>query len=114
MDRVTLDMLGPGTALVSLSGEHELYGAAKLQERIDSLIADDLAVVVDLTDAMFLDSSIVSVLLKAQRFAASRGCDYTVVLGDTTGASVRSMFELTGLDAILPVVERDGAPPSSS
>ena len=105
-------MLGPGTALVSLSGEHELYDAPKLEERIDALIADGLSVVVDLTDAMFLDSSIVSVLLKAQRFADSRGCDYTIVLGDSTGASVRSMFEITGLAAILPVVERDGAPPS--
>lgn len=104
-------MLGPGTARVALTGEHELYGAPKLQEQIDSLIADGLSIVVDLTEAVFIDSSIVSVLLKSQRFAASRGCDYRVVLAASTGDPIRRMFELTGLGSILPVVERDGALP---
>jgi anti-sigma B factor antagonist len=112
MDRVSLDMLGPATALVALSGEHELFGAPKLQEQIDTLIADGASIVVDLTDAVFIDSSIVSVLLRSHRFAASRGCDYTVVLGASTGDSIRRMFELTGLAGILPVVERDGALPN--
>jgi anti-anti-sigma factor len=100
----------PGTALVSLSGEHELYGAPKLQEQIDALIDDGLAIVIDLTDAIFLGSSIVGVLLKSQRFADSSGVDYTVVLGSTTGEPVRRMFEITGLSRILPIVERDQAP----
>jgi len=103
----------PGTALVSLSGEHELYGAPKLQERIDALIAENFSIVIDLTDAVFLDSSIVGVLLKSQKFADSSGVDYTVVLGASTGEPVRRMFEITGLSRILPIVERDGALPTS-
>lgn len=113
MDRVSVDMRVPGVALVSLSGEHELYGALKLQERIDSLVAEGNAIVIDLTDAIFLDSSIVSVLLKSQRLAASSGVDYTVVLGATTGEPVRRMFEITGLSRILPIVERYEAVPNS-
>jgi anti-anti-sigma factor len=113
MDRVSVDMRVPGTALVSLSGEHELYSALKLQERIDSLIAENISIVIDLTDAVFLDSSIVGVLLKSQRFADSSGVDYTVVLGASTGEPVRRMFEITGLSRILRIVERDEALPSS-
>jgi anti-sigma B factor antagonist len=113
MERVSLDTRVPGTALVSLSGEQELYGAPKLQEQIDSLIADGLSIVIDLTDAVFLDSSIVSVLLKSRKYADSSGVEYTVVLGATTGEPVRRMFEITGLAKVLPIVERDGALPSS-
>jgi hypothetical protein len=38
----------------------------------------------------------------------------TVVLGETTGRSVRRMFEMTGLGGILPAVERDASTPESS
>jgi len=113
VERLSLDTRVPGIALVSLVGEHELYDARNLKERIDALIDEGLAVVIDLTEAVFLDSSIVGVLLETQKRAETAGVDYRVVLGDSTGTSVRRMFEITGLTEILPIVERDGAPPSS-
>jgi anti-anti-sigma factor len=110
MERVSLDLRVPGVALVSLSGEHELYDALQLRERITSMLESGRSIVVDLTETVFVDSSIVGVLLEAMQLAAERGVDYSVVLGETTGAAVRRMFEMTGLDGILPVVERDEAP----
>jgi anti-sigma B factor antagonist len=107
MDRLSVDVRVPGVGLVVLSGEHELYGAPTLQERIDGLLADGRSIVIDLTEAVFLDSSIVGVLLKAQKSAAARGLDYSVVVAESTGAPVRRMFEITGLSHILPIVERD-------
>jgi anti-anti-sigma factor len=107
MDRVSVDTRVPGVALVALAGEHELDGASKLQEQIDALIAEGVSIVIDLTETVFLDSSIVGVLLGAQKFAAGSLVDYTVVLGKSTGQSVRRMFEITGLSEILPLVERD-------
>jgi anti-anti-sigma factor len=109
VDRLVVDTRVPGIALISLTGEHELYGALGLQDRIASLLEDGLSIVIDLTEAVFLDSSIVAVLLKAQTLAAERDCDYSVVLGKTTGEPVRRMFEMTGLAHILPIVERDEA-----
>ena len=114
MARLSVDTHVPGVALVSLIGEHELYGALKLQEWIDALIAQDLSIVIDLTQAVFLDSSIAGVLLKAQKLAASHGVDYKVVLGESTGEPVRRMFEITGLSEIFPIVERDASLPSSN
>jgi len=99
---------------VSLIGEHELYGALKLQERIDALIAQDLSIVIDLTQTVFLDSSIAGVLLRAQKLAEANGLDYKVVLSESTGEPVRRMFEITGLSQIFPIVERDASLPSSN
>jgi anti-anti-sigma factor len=113
MNRVSLDTRVPGVALIALAGEHELYGAVKLQEQIDALIAEGLSIVIDLTQAVFLDSSIVGVLLRAQKLAASSGVDYTVVLSKSPGQPLRRMFEITGLSGILPIVERDAALPRS-
>jgi len=111
VERLSVDRRVPGTALVSLSGEYELYGAVGLQERIESLLDEGLSIVIDLTEAMFLDSSIVGVLLQAQHLAEARGLDYSVVLGESTGEPVRRMFEITGLERILPIVERDDVSP---
>jgi anti-anti-sigma factor len=111
MDSLSVDTRVPGVALVSLSGEHELYGAEKLLQRVESVLAEGRSIIIDLTDTLFIDSSIVGVLLQAQKLATSRGVDYTVVLGGSTGEPVRRMFEITGLSRILPIVERDTAPP---
>jgi hypothetical protein len=114
MERLSVDLRIPGVALVSLSGEHELYDA------VPAAGADPFAARHRALDRRrphgvrrFVDSSIVGVLLEAQRLAAERGADYSVVLGETTGPPVRRMFEMTGLDGILPVVERDASTPES-
>jgi anti-anti-sigma factor len=107
MESVSIDLRVSGFALVALSSEHELYDALRLREQFTRLFDQGLSVVVDLTEAVFVDSTIVGVLLDAKELAAERGADYSVVLGATTGEPVRRMFEMTGLVGILPVVERD-------
>jgi anti-anti-sigma factor len=97
-------MSEPGVVIVVLEGEHELFGAMKLQRRLYALIDEGLALVVDLTRTTFLDSSIVSVLLRAQERARRDGTRYAIILDESSGDSVRRMFEITGLDRYLPVV----------
>jgi anti-anti-sigma factor len=111
MGRFSIDTRLSGVALVSLVGEHELYDAPKLDDRLGSLIAERLSIVIDLTEADFLDSSIVGILLHTQKLTGLAGVDYNVVLGDSTGESVRRMFEITRLADVLPIVERDAALP---
>lgn len=106
MGTIVLDTSEPGIAVVLLEGEHELYGAAKLQKQLETLIGEGLALVVDLTRATFLDSSIVSVLLRARAKAREARTSYSIVVDDSTGEPVRRMFEITGLASILPVVDR--------
>ena len=111
MGRFEVDTHVPGVAFVALAGEHELYGATKLQEEVDALIAAGRSIVIDLSETVFVDSTIVGVLLKARQLAASKGVEYRIVLSEGTGEPVRRMFALTGLDDLLPIVERDDALP---
>jgi anti-sigma B factor antagonist len=98
------DTSEPGVAIVVLEGEHELFSAPKLQRQLDALIGEGLSLVVDLTRATFLDSSVVAVLLRARDGAREKDVPFSIVLDDSSGESVRRMFEITGLASILPVV----------
>jgi anti-sigma B factor antagonist len=94
----------PGVAIVVLEGEHELFSAPKLQRELDGLIGEGLAVVIDLAQATFLDSSVVAVFLRARDRAAAAGVPFSIVLDDSTGEPVQRMFEITGLASVLPIV----------
>ena len=104
MDRVSVETNEPGVVVIALAGEHDLYGATKLQEQLDRATVGASSVVVDLSHADFIDSTVVVVLLDGQKLAEARGLDYRLVLTESTGEPVRRMFEVTGLTRILPVV----------
>src|SRR5690348_3046126 len=70
MESVSVDLSVPGVALVSLTGEHELYDALTLRESLTSQLESGRSLVVDLTETVFIDSSIVGVLLDAKGLAA--------------------------------------------
>ncbi len=104
MGSVVLDTSEPGVVIVILEGEHELYGAMKLQRQLRALIGEGASIVIDLARATFLDSSIVSVLLQTRREAREAQTAFSIVVCDATGEPVRRMFEITGIGSILPVV----------
>lgn len=115
MGQLHVDTSEPGTAVVLLEGEHELFTSAKLQRQLEGLIDQGLALVVDLSATTFVDSSVVAVLLRARRRAREAGTDFAVVMDDSTGRPVRRMFEITGLAGWLPVVDDlDAALPRAS
>ena len=90
-----------GTAVVAVHGDIDLYTAPRLWETIDAATAeipDEL--VLDLTDVPFLDSSGLSVLVRAhKRLRPVRG---TVIV---RGASdqVSMALEVTKLNTVLSV-----------
>lgn len=105
MGQLQFDTTEPGVAIVVLEGEHELFSAPKLQRQLEGLIGEGLTVVIDLTEATFLDSSVVAVFLRARERAEEAGVPFSIVIDDSTGEPVRRMFEITGLASILPVVQ---------
>ena len=107
---ITIDRSEPGVAVIALTGEHEAYSTPRVAGGLEALVGEGLAVVVDLTQAEFLDSTIVAALLRAHREAEARGQRFAVVLDDSTGWSVRRLFELTGLQEVFAVApDRAGA-----
>jgi anti-anti-sigma factor len=110
MHRIHMDTSVPGVVVVGLEGEQELYGATELRRRLEALVEEGVAIVIDLTDATFIDSSVVSVLLETRKKAWDAGVRYAIVLSDEAAEPVRRMFQITRLDSILPVVhEREAA-----
>ena len=91
--------------MVTISGEHDLSTAPNLRRRLDSLLDDGTAAVVDLSSATFVDSSILGVILDGRRRAAEAGVGFAVLSSEGADA-VERVLEVTGLRSELPVYAR--------
>src|SRR6266540_5377715 len=86
---------GEDIFVVSLAGEHDLYTAPKVQEELRSVIAAGArAIVVDLMETTFLDSTMLHVLLSARNELRDSGRLLLV----TNDATVKRVFEIAGID----------------
>jgi anti-anti-sigma factor len=105
---VTLAPRDPPAAVVALAGEHDPYSADRLETELRVLLEEGRRIVVDLRDAEFIDSTTLSVLLRARQDAEKAGLGFTVVLADRDYTQVHRLLELTGLGsafAIYPVLD---------
>jgi anti-sigma B factor antagonist len=94
-----------GLAVLTISGEHDLSTAPNLRRRLDGLLDEGTATVVDLSPATFIDSSILGVILDGRRRAAEADIGFAVVHSNGADA-VNRVLEVTGLRAELPVHSR--------
>ena len=106
---VTLAPRDPPAAVVALAGEHDPYSADRLESELGVLLDEGRRVVVDLHDAEFIDSTTLSVLLRARHAAESAGLGFTVVLAEPEYTQVHQLLDITGLRdafAIFPTLDR--------
>jgi anti-sigma B factor antagonist len=101
---IVLDDTADGVVVVVVEGEHDIYTAPTLRERLDEAIARGDAVVVDLTGATFVDSSVLGALLDARRRALDAGQGFVVCVGEEVEPGVQRILDITGLVPVLPVV----------
>ena len=87
------------TYVLALSGELDLYGFDRFELALEAALnSDSPRVLIDLTDLEFIDSTGLQSLVRAKRRAGGDGR-----LRVTRGrGEVAAMFELTGLDRVLP------------
>ncbi|MGH2923816.1 MAG: STAS domain-containing protein, partial [Solirubrobacterales bacterium] len=83
-------------------GEHDLSTAPGLRSRLEQVIADGDPVVVDLSAATFIDSSILGTLLQARCDAGEAGVGFAVAHADG-GDAVGRVLDITGVRKDLPV-----------
>jgi anti-sigma B factor antagonist len=102
---LALERNDPGLAVLTISGEHDLSTAPNLRRRLDGLLDDGTATIVDLSPATFIDSSILGVILDGRRHAAEANIGFAVVHSNGADA-VDRVLEVTGLRAELPVYSR--------
>ncbi len=92
-----------GHVLVALDGEWDLARAAELGEAIAKALAvarEGDALIFDLTEVTFVDSTIIAALHEGAVRASSRGIPFAVVCA---GGPVRRVFDLVQLDVVVPI-----------
>jgi anti-sigma B factor antagonist len=102
---LALERKDSGLAVLTISGEHDLSTAPNLRRRLDALIEERVATVVDLSPATFIDSSILGVILDGRRRAAEARIGFAVARSIGSDA-VDRVLEVTGLRTELPVHAR--------
>jgi anti-anti-sigma factor len=91
----------PDTVQVVLGGEHDLASAPRLQKTLDDSLQSCSHLVVDLTAAEFIDSTILNVLVRTRNRAHDGGVEFTLVLASTP--IVERALEISG---VLPALNR--------
>jgi anti-sigma B factor antagonist len=84
-----------GVTVVGLVGEHDLASKEDISAAIEQALAAGDGVAVDLSEAEFIDSSTLHVLVSSSRRAAESGRGFAIVIGGNE--TVLQVFELTGL-----------------
>ena len=92
----------PAAALVVLVGEHDLHSADEVRHTLDQALAACDHLIVDLSTADFIDSTIVGVLLQTKKNAVELDRKFNVVLG--TAPVVERILDVTGVVPHLNVV----------
>jgi anti-anti-sigma factor len=91
------------TAVVRLSGEHDMSTTPAVEGHLDELIAEGRAITIDLGALTFIDSTVIAALLAARDRSREAGTDLTLAVPASTAPAVRKVVQLTGLaEAIKP------------
>jgi anti-anti-sigma factor len=97
-----------GVAVVSIADEHDLATRIEFSALLHALVRQNELVVADFSQALFLDSSILKVLIEAHKLALERGSRLCIQLGEE--CAVKRTFEIAGvLDVVSWAQSRDEA-----
>jgi anti-sigma B factor antagonist len=91
-----------GASVIAVAGEVDAHTAPSVRDAVEAAIAPGARVIVDLREVSFLDSIGLGVFVTALKHV--READGTLDLVDTS-SRVLKVFELTGLDVVIPIHE---------
>ena len=98
---ISTDERSDGIAVIALSGEVDLYTAPELKHELVRLVDNGaIAVIVDLTDTTFIDSTTLGVLISGVRRLRPEGGKLELVVTDR---NIGKIFEITGLDRVFAI-----------
>jgi anti-sigma B factor antagonist len=87
-----------GTVVVGVSGDVDLATAGALEEALGGAVGS--AVVVDLSDVPFMDSTGLNALVNGRRAIVDAGGSIALVV--TPEGAVARLLEITGMEDLLP------------
>jgi anti-sigma B factor antagonist len=98
---IRVDRETDGITAVCLEGDCDLTNAPVLDDEIDRALESGTGLILDLSDATFIDSSVIHVLLGAAR-KASGPEEPAVVLQLGTAVSVERVLKIVSIERVLP------------
>jgi anti-sigma B factor antagonist len=110
---LTVESTGDGDACVLvLTGELSLAEASALERRLDLVLSTSATtILVDLAGVEFIDSTGLSVLVRAQQHASERGVELRVA---NPNAQASRLLSLTGLTERLTLPDSTASTPQDS
>jgi anti-sigma B factor antagonist len=87
--------------VVALAGEHDVFTAPEVRGRFAMSLEARTPLVIDLSDAAFVDSSILGAVIGAVQRARDEDVGIAVVL-PAEGSTTHRIFEITGLLPLMP------------
>jgi anti-sigma B factor antagonist len=98
---VETEVLADGTQVVSVTGELDVRTAPRFERALAvAIVSAPAAVVVDLSDCEFLDSSALTVLVKANNHLDGSGPGFSLVIPHQ---HLLKVFEITRLDQVFTI-----------
>ena len=89
-------------AVLCLAGEFDVGNAPQIIEEGERLLADDKQVILDLSDATFIDSAVIHALFRVAAVARHKGRVVVLQLG--TAAIVERVIEICSVERVFPRV----------
>ena len=99
---VSVHHLGDDRWIIALDGEHDISTQPMLTAALDRVFATGTRIVLDLSDATFIDSSVIRTLITAHQRAESTAGEQLVIVAPQDGFPAR-VITLTGLQDHLPI-----------
>jgi stage II sporulation protein AA (anti-sigma F factor antagonist) len=107
-DELALELVD-GVWLLRLRGEHDLVNAGDLEAEIEAVFAQGSKVLVDLSEATFIDSTVLNVLVRGARLADANA-EHSFAVCAPAGRDPRRVLDLVAIDQVIPVFDdRDAA-----
>ena len=93
-------------ALIAVSGELDIASAPELEQALDQIRPElTKLVIVDLRELEFMDSTGLSIIVRAHQRLAESGCELTLIKGQP---QVQRLLDLTGVADRLRLVAEPG------
>jgi anti-sigma B factor antagonist len=93
-----------GFTVIQVRGEADAYTAPRIRSDLTSALGTSAPLVVDLSQATFIDSTVVGILRESLAEYEKRERALLLLLPDGSAPEVHRLFDLTGLTSLLPVV----------
>jgi anti-sigma B factor antagonist len=94
-----------GVWSLRLRGEHDLTNAEVLDAEIEAVFAHGSSVIVDLTEATFIDSTVLRALFRGRELADENDSHALAIVCPADSRPVRRILDLVGVPSLIPVYE---------